>query len=203
MNILKETQYLRFIEFEKKEKTRVIAVMNKHHEEVIGMIKWFSRWRQYCFFPTNETVWNINCLNDVNEVITMLADERKKKAIVEPIKTYRTIGVIAETIADFQTWKTLQGHEVKFGNKDTLRIYESDNTKYVCLSKKEHCCSWTFDEILETNDAKKNPDYAEIIEYTNVFSKDYKKKGAEPSGMDADVLKRKIFPSEKDFYFKD
>ena len=82
MNILKETQYLRFVEFEKKEKTKVIAVVNKHHEEVLGMIKWFSRWRQYCFFPNTETVWNINCLNDVNEVIKNLMDERKKKTTV-------------------------------------------------------------------------------------------------------------------------
>jgi hypothetical protein len=80
MDILKETQYLCFVEFEKKEKTKVIAVMNKHHEEIIGMIKWFSRWRQYCFFPSTETVWNINCLNDVNEVIKNLMDERKKKS---------------------------------------------------------------------------------------------------------------------------
>jgi hypothetical protein len=82
MNILKETEYLRFIEFQKKEKTRVIAVMNKHHQEIIGMIKWFGRWRQYCFFPSSETIWNINCLCDINSIITMLADERKKKAIV-------------------------------------------------------------------------------------------------------------------------
>ena len=81
MNILKTTQYLQFVEFEKKAKTRVIAVKNIHHNEIIGIIKWFSRWRQYCFFPTNETIWNINCLNDVNEVITMLADERKKKTV--------------------------------------------------------------------------------------------------------------------------
>jgi len=79
MRILKETEYLRFIDFPPREKTKVVAVMNKHHEEIIGMIKWFAKWRQYCFFPVNNTVWNINCLNDINSVITMLADERKKK----------------------------------------------------------------------------------------------------------------------------
>jgi uncharacterized protein YprB with RNaseH-like and TPR domain len=124
MNILKETQYLRFVEFEKKEKTKVIAVMNIHHEEIIGMIKWFARWRQYCFFPTNETVWNINCLNDVNSVITMLADERKKKKVVA-----------------FET---------------------------------------------ETNGL--SPKNSKVTTYV--------------SGMDASKLKEKIFPTEKDFYFK-
>jgi uncharacterized protein YprB with RNaseH-like and TPR domain len=124
MNILKETQYLRFVEFEKKQKTKVIAVMNKHHEEIIGMIKWFSRWRQYCFFPTNNTVWNINCLNDVNLVITMLTDERKKKTVV----------------------------------------------------------------VFETETSGLSPKNSRII--TPV------------SGMDVSKLKEKIFPNEKDFYFK-
>jgi hypothetical protein len=174
MNIIKETQYLRFIEFEKKEKTRVIAVMNKYHEEVIGIIKWFSRWRQYCFFPVNETVWNINCLNDVNSVINMLADERKKKTEVVKLPEFKTIGVIAQSINDFQEWKKAQGHVAT--HKDTLRIYECNGVKYVCLSRKENCCSWSFDELVETENAKLGHDYLDILEYAQVFSKDYIKK---------------------------
>ena len=77
MNILKETEYLCFVEFEKKEKTKVIAVMNKHHEEIIGMIKWFSRWRQYCFFPTCPAVYNNSCLSDISDFLTQLDKERK------------------------------------------------------------------------------------------------------------------------------
>lgn len=98
MNIIKETQYLRFVEFPKREKTRIIAVMNIHHEQIIGMIKWFGRWRQYCFFPSSETVWNINCLNDVNSVIIMLADERKKKAEVKVTGKYEPSGMDASVL---------------------------------------------------------------------------------------------------------
>jgi hypothetical protein len=81
INIIKETPYLRFALARNTGKTKVIWVVNIHHDEIIGIIKWFGRWRQYCFFPENQTIWNIDCLNDVNAVIKSLMDERKTKKI--------------------------------------------------------------------------------------------------------------------------
>ena len=78
MEILKETQYLKFFVGEGQGKTKTIYILNIHHDELIGRIKWFSRWRQYCFYPHNDTIWNAVCLNDVNAVIKQLMDERKK-----------------------------------------------------------------------------------------------------------------------------
>jgi hypothetical protein len=200
MITLKETPYLLFRQPYSKTKTKVVWVINIHHNETIGIIKWYSGWRQYCFFPMKDTIWNTDCLNAVTEMIKTLMDERK--AVVKK-EDYKVVGVVAWTIADFQNWRVLNGHHSKQGEENTLRTYECKNTRYVCLTKPEYCCGWSFDEIVETDNAKKNDDYQEIIEHTNVFSKDYKKKGAEPSGMDASVLKRSIFPSESDFYFKD
>jgi len=78
MEIIKETAYLDFADAEVKDrKTKIIAVINKHHQEIIGEIRWFGKWRQYCFYPYNETVWNKTCLDDVQEVIKKLMDERK------------------------------------------------------------------------------------------------------------------------------
>ena len=83
MKIIKETKYLDFIIPDEAEgvkqpkKTKIIAIINKHHKEIIGEIRWFSRWRQYCFYPYMNTIWNFNCLNDVNSVITELMTERK------------------------------------------------------------------------------------------------------------------------------
>jgi len=77
MKIIKQTQYLVFEEYETKTKTRVIGVININSNEVIGVIKWYASWRQYCFFPEFDTVWNITCLNDVNEVIQKLMKDRK------------------------------------------------------------------------------------------------------------------------------
>jgi hypothetical protein len=79
MEVIKETKYLLFAINCVKGKTKVIDVINIHHNEFIGEIKWFSRWRQYCFFPVPETIWNKTCLEEVNSVITELMEERKKK----------------------------------------------------------------------------------------------------------------------------
>jgi hypothetical protein len=32
---------------------------------VLGEIKWFGRFRQYAFFPANDTVFNPACLRDI------------------------------------------------------------------------------------------------------------------------------------------
>jgi hypothetical protein len=77
MKIIKETAYLDFADLEAKgRKTKHIAVINKHHQEIIGEIKWFGKWRQYCFYPYDETVWNIGCLEAIQETIKDLALER-------------------------------------------------------------------------------------------------------------------------------
>jgi len=47
----------------------------------IGVIKWYGNWRQYCFFPYGETIWNSDCLNDINSVIADLMKSRNKKKL--------------------------------------------------------------------------------------------------------------------------
>lgn len=75
--VIKETKYLVFEELPTKTKTKYITVTNKNSEDIIGEIKWYAPWRQYCFFPEFDTVWNITCLTDVNEVISKLMKDRK------------------------------------------------------------------------------------------------------------------------------
>lgn len=77
MKILKETKYLRFIDKEVKQTTKIIGIVNIHYDEEIGEIKWFGRWRQYCFYPSNRTIWNTGCMEDVHGVIKELMNERK------------------------------------------------------------------------------------------------------------------------------
>ena len=76
--VIKETQYLVFEDMEvKKRKTKLIAIRNKNSDDIIGYIEWYPSWRQYCFFPEFDTVWNMVCLNDVQEVIQKLMKDRK------------------------------------------------------------------------------------------------------------------------------
>ena len=79
MKTLLETEYLRFIDKESKQITKIIGVVNIHHDEEIGEIKWFGKWRQYCFYPSDNTIWNRSCLEEVYRVIIELMEERKKK----------------------------------------------------------------------------------------------------------------------------
>lgn len=57
-------------------KTKVVLVYSKQGGYVLGTIKWFGRWRQYAFFPDNDTAWNPNCLEAVIAEIARLTKER-------------------------------------------------------------------------------------------------------------------------------
>lgn len=201
MNILKETQYLRFIEFPKREKTRIIAVMNKHHEEVIGMIKWFARWRQYCFFPVNNTVWNINCLNDVNSVIMMLAEERKKKkATIEPIimpkrKSYDEMTLEELEVELQEVWDKGDNTEEEF-NMLIVPLENRIKTIIRGLSKPKITDNEAW--WCGRNRIMSFTTWQDALTYWDRFQIK-----EDVIAMDASVLKRKIFPSESDFYFKD
>lgn len=45
----------------------------------LGIIKWHAPWRQYCFFPDSGCVFSRGCLDDINNFIQGLMDERKIK----------------------------------------------------------------------------------------------------------------------------
>jgi hypothetical protein len=79
-SIIKETKYLRFFkESNIHKKTFYIHIVNISSNRSIGVIQWYSPWRQYCFYPIRDTIWNKDCLNSIHEVITLLMDERKPK----------------------------------------------------------------------------------------------------------------------------
>ena len=44
----------------------------------LGEVKWWSQWRQYCYYPNNSAVYNVECLNDIASFVTQLMEERKK-----------------------------------------------------------------------------------------------------------------------------
>ena len=69
---VKMSKYLEFELLEQKPKTKVIGVISKHHGDMIGIIKWFPRWRQYALYPGNGTVFNAECLNDIQSYIREL-----------------------------------------------------------------------------------------------------------------------------------
>jgi len=77
------SQYIEFREIARKSRTVVYGVFSKRHGDKLGEIKWFGRWRQYVFFPTNETIWNLNCLVDVIIFLRKLREARGERVEVE------------------------------------------------------------------------------------------------------------------------
>lgn len=61
-----ESEYLSIREIGDTGKTKIWAVYSKHSGMRLGKIKWFGRWRQYGLFPSNNTIWNSECLDFVN-----------------------------------------------------------------------------------------------------------------------------------------
>lgn len=75
----KTTRYLTFFRGESDSgKTAVMKIRGK--SEWLGEIKWFSRWRQYAFFPYEGTIWNRECMADVMIVIDYLTQERRQQS---------------------------------------------------------------------------------------------------------------------------
>lgn len=72
------SQYMEFFKAGHTGKTEVYDVLSKSSGGVLGHIKWYSSWRQYCFFPSPQCVFNNGCLVDIINFIKGLMDERKR-----------------------------------------------------------------------------------------------------------------------------
>lgn len=53
-------------------KTRIVNVLNRRSRDVLGQIRWYGSWRQYCFFPSEATIFNPTCMARITrEVVDM------------------------------------------------------------------------------------------------------------------------------------
>lgn len=71
------SDYIRFETYAKKLKTKVYGVVNIKSGFRIGIIKWYSAWRQYCFYPDEETIFNTECMQYIIDFIKELMEKRK------------------------------------------------------------------------------------------------------------------------------
>ena len=63
----------------RKRKTQIWWCRNNRSRSVLGIVKWYSQWRQYCFFPDPHTVFNTICCEDIINFIKQLNSEHKSK----------------------------------------------------------------------------------------------------------------------------
>ena len=146
----KPLKYLYFIVKEHKPKTNVVAVVNIKSQEEIGEIRWYSPWRQYCFFPYGNTIWNTGCLNDINDMISNLNPKPKTQHIA----------VVAHDVQDFLNWK----HKRRHKETGTIRRYKRGNTEYICMTKPEDSHGYCIDKVIETSNAYLNPKIQQIMQ---------------------------------------
>lgn len=61
---------------EEGKKTQFWIVTSKRSREVLGRVQWYGPWRQYCFWPEGNTIWNTTCLEDIQDLLQILKDAR-------------------------------------------------------------------------------------------------------------------------------
>mgnify|MGYP001615894587 CR=1 FL=1 len=61
----------KFIYFVKQEDD-VYNCCNNRSDDVLGQVRWYPMWKQYCYYPKEDTVYNVTCLNDINDFIGSL-----------------------------------------------------------------------------------------------------------------------------------
>ena len=61
-------------------KTAIWQVRNSAGHGILGEVKWYGSWRQYCFFPNGSCVFSAGCLDDIRCFIHRQMNERKDTA---------------------------------------------------------------------------------------------------------------------------
>jgi len=74
-----KSKYLDFRWWKSTGKTEIYMVVSKTSNFSLGEIKWYGAWRQYCFFPKDETLFNNQCMRDICNFIVGLMIQRKTK----------------------------------------------------------------------------------------------------------------------------
>ncbi len=82
MSLKTKFKHIHFKKAKDTRKTSIWGCYNNTSLTLLGGIQWYSSWRQYCFFPSNETVFSGGCLEDITTFMKELRafelEERKK-----------------------------------------------------------------------------------------------------------------------------
>lgn len=71
-------EHMRIVKEAEMPKTSVFSVLDKY-DLVLGTIRWWSGWRQYCFMPSANRVFSKGCMNDIVSFLDELKEERRRK----------------------------------------------------------------------------------------------------------------------------
>jgi hypothetical protein len=74
-----EYKYIRFMCLGDTGKTSRWSIHNIRTQAFLGEIKWYSAWRQYCFFTTMDAVFNDSCMLDILHFVKQLSAAHKEE----------------------------------------------------------------------------------------------------------------------------
>jgi hypothetical protein len=81
-----EYKYIHFELLFNKPKTKIWFVKSNSNNAVLGCVRWFPAWRQYCIFSirnqdmhidNSEIVFNAGCLDDISDFLKQANSEHK------------------------------------------------------------------------------------------------------------------------------
>lgn len=62
--------YVRFEEAATSRRTLIFNVRGVH-DDLLGCVAWFGRWRQYTFQPSTDTVYSAGCLREIMDFVAL------------------------------------------------------------------------------------------------------------------------------------
>lgn len=77
--IMDDDEYLTLKLIEMKTKTSVYGIFSRKHGDKLGEVRWWGKWRQYCFFPAHDTVFNRDCIGTIQAFLEHLHQLRKSE----------------------------------------------------------------------------------------------------------------------------
>ena len=66
-----------FLSPQRGRKTPTAEVRKRNSSIHLGTIKWWGAWRQFCFFPVKDTVFNVGCMRDIIAATENLKSRRQ------------------------------------------------------------------------------------------------------------------------------
>lgn len=65
--------------FRKNGTKSVYWVISKMRGGILGELRWYYKWRQYCFYPNSGTLFNKNCMKDIVDFIVVVSKPSSEK----------------------------------------------------------------------------------------------------------------------------
>ena len=142
------TNDTKFVVVRFKIKTMVIAVVDVHTGHEFGRIEFLKG--KYRFTAYGGVPYTEDQLKDVENIISTITIPRKVKP--------KTVGVVCNHYQDFNDWS--RKYNKRWGIQ---RKFIAGTTTYVAISRQQHLMGYRFDRLIQTDNAKLNPQFDKIM----------------------------------------